>query len=335
MRLFLIGKNLSSKKEVTLNIVFLITLLLYGCLPLFFLYWIYKSKTTNSVQFFLNILLVSSYLLNIFLIGNWAMFQLAFLRYPMLFMLIFVIYSSYKKHKREWTLRPFKVRTSIGRLFSLSFFLLFSYQAGQAIIGRLPPKNAIDFSFPLEGKNYCVVQGGNHLVVNHHQGVSAQKYALDIVKVDCLGRRAKAWIPKKLEDFFVYESRVLSPCKARVVKAEDKLDDQAIMKMDSEHICGNSIVLYLEEKKLYVVLAHLKKESLLVKEGDLVKEGQPLALVGNSGHTSEPHLHIHCVRSQDEDYLFEGQGIPITFNGKFLVRNHKSPKMVQRKSHEV
>ncbi|TMZ49982.1 M23 family metallopeptidase, partial [Klebsiella pneumoniae] len=49
-------------------------------------------------------------------------------------------------------------------------------------------------------------------------------------------------------------------------------------------------------------------------EGDVVREGQLLGTVGNSGNTSEPHLHIHAEK--------DGEGVPIRFGGRFLVRNN-------------
>ncbi|MGN7942219.1 M23 family metallopeptidase [Virgibacillus sp. 6R] len=57
----------------------------------------------------------------------------------------------------------------------------------------------------------------------------------------------------------------------------------------------------------------MKKRSILVEAGDAVKRGQPIGLVGNSGNTTEPHLHIHAEK--------DGKGVPIRFDGKFLVRN--------------
>lgn len=58
----------------------------------------------------------------------------------------------------------------------------------------------------------------------------------------------------------------------------------------------------------------MKKGSIVVAEGEEVKTGQLLGKVGNSGNTSEPHLHIHAEK--------DGKGIPITFNDRFLVRNN-------------
>jgi len=47
----------------------------------------------------------------------------------------------------------------------------------------------------------------------------------------------------------------------------------------------------------YVVLAHLKQGSVTVQVGDVVRRGEPLAAIGNSGHTSEPHLQMQVQDS--------------------------------------
>ncbi|MEZ7171746.1 M23 family metallopeptidase [Sporosarcina sp. OR05] len=60
-------------------------------------------------------------------------------------------------------------------------------------------------------------------------------------------------------------------------------------------------------------MAHMKEGSVAVAKGDTVTTGQLLGKVGNSGNTSEPHLHIHAE--------LDGKGVPLTFDGRFLVRN--------------
>lgn len=69
-----------------------------------------------------------------------------------------------------------------------------------------------------------------------------------------------------------------------------------------------------------VVLAHMTEGSVAVGEGQEVEEGQFLGRVGNSGNTSEPHLHIHAVRTGSGSIL-EGEGVPVLFDGRFPVRN--------------
>jgi murein DD-endopeptidase MepM/ murein hydrolase activator NlpD len=60
----------------------------------------------------------------------------------------------------------------------------------------------------------------------------------------------------------------------------------------SETIDGNYVVLDLGEGR-FAFYAHLQPGSLRVKAGDRVTTGQVLGLVGNSGNSTEPHLHFH------------------------------------------
>jgi murein DD-endopeptidase MepM/ murein hydrolase activator NlpD len=111
----------------------------------------------------------------------------------------------------------------------------------------------------------------------------------------------------------------MSPCDGIVAAAEDGFLDYSPPEQDPEHRAGNYIAIEYNGATIY--LAHLMKGSVCVKPGDHICKGQVLGCVGNSGNTTEPHLHIHA-----EEGLYAGQfsgkpGIPIRFNGKFLVRN--------------
>ena len=71
-----------------------------------------------------------------------------------------------------------------------------------------------------------------------------------------------------------------------------------------------------------VLLAHLKQHSVPVEPGQTVTVGQKLGEVGNTGNTSEPHLHIHAQRpSTDPDRPLAGEPLWITIDGQFPVRN--------------
>ena len=61
----------------------------------------------------------------------------------------------------------------------------------------------------------------------------------------------------------------------------------------------------------YVVLAHFKQKSLLIKTGDILKPGVALGLVGNSGNTTFPHIHMHI---QDAPKLGTGHGLLFAFS---------------------
>jgi len=68
-------------------------------------------------------------------------------------------------------------------------------------------------------------------------------------------------------------------------------------------------------------MAHMMQGSVAVQAGDAVREGAFMGQVGNSGNTTQPHLHIHVERGGAPGEILDGRGVPATFNGRFLVRN--------------
>ena len=76
------------------------------------------------------------------------------------------------------------------------------------------------------------------------------------------------------------------------------------------------------ETGTYLVIAHLKSGSVRVATGDDVAEGDPLGACGNSGNTSEPHIHIHHQRQDPRIFpLNFAEGLPLYF------RDHGGPAM--------
>lgn len=76
-------------------------------------------------------------------------------------------------------------------------------------------------------------------------------------------------------------------------------------------------------------VAHLQQGSLAASTGSAVTGGQPLGRIGNSGNTSEPHLHLHAVRGLFTDMdalLYGGEGRPLTLDGAWLVRGKFGPR---------
>src|SRR5689334_22768157 len=80
-------------------------------------------------------------------------------------------------------------------------------------------------------------------------------------------------------------------------------------------ILGNHIVLDLGGG-VYAVLAHLRRRSALVAPGDRVRAGQVIAACGNSGNSSEPHLHFQLM---DRPGVLLGAGLPFAFTGTGLT----------------
>jgi hypothetical protein len=68
------------------------------------------------------------------------------------------------------------------------------------------------------------------------------------------------------------------------------------------------------ETGTYLLIAHLKPGSVSVEPDQWVEEGQPIGQCGNSGNTSEPHIHIHHQRQDPAVYpLNYAEGLPLYF----------------------
>jgi murein DD-endopeptidase MepM/ murein hydrolase activator NlpD len=75
-------------------------------------------------------------------------------------------------------------------------------------------------------------------------------------------------------------------------------------------IAGNHVVIALDGHGPYILLAHLQRGSVTVTAGDHVQEGAVVGACGNSGNSTQPHLHIQATDSTNWD---QAQGLPIAF----------------------
>jgi len=72
-----------------------------------------------------------------------------------------------------------------------------------------------------------------------------------------------------------------------------------------------------------VLLAHFRQGSVRVAAGDMVQAGDRLGAAGNSGQSTEPHLHIHVQHIPPEGPLLSGEPVDLTFGDQFPVRNDR------------
>jgi hypothetical protein len=186
---------------------------------------------------------------------------------------------------------------------------------------------------PLAGKgwvafNGCCEPGGVHrgsgLPVNG-QVHYAQRFAIDWMLLNADARFFHG-DGKSVKDYANYGATVIAVADGTVVEALDRLDDQVPGSLPDpktitlENIDGNHIVLDLGHGK-YGFYAHLQRHSLRVAKGDRVKRGQALALLGNTGNTSAPHLHFHLM---DGTSVLGSSGLPYVFD-KFELAGQLSP----------
>lgn len=76
-----------------------------------------------------------------------------------------------------------------------------------------------------------------------------------------------------------------------VIKNWNKEEEPAEDYMKKEEQDGNYVVIEHKNNE-FSIYSHLKKDSILVNEGELVKTGQKIGLSGNTGWSIEPHLHL-------------------------------------------
>jgi len=280
----------------------------------------WRINDVEWVSWILEISLYGTYIVSIALLLFWPMSYGLIYRNLLVVLFLICAIKSFKTKKRKWA-NSINLKKSILYVLTLIAIGILMTANVFALKGRECPPDAVELSFPLKDGEFCIVHGGSDVIVNHHYNVSAQRYALDIIQLNNVGLNRNKAVPKILDDFNIYRTKVYSPCNGIVIEAVNQYPDLQLGLTDSEHLAGNYVLVAKEETNVLVLLAHLKKDSIKVKAGDFVKTGQQLGEVGNSGNTSEPHLHIHALVNQSGDILFSGQGIPMKFNGRFLIRN--------------
>jgi hypothetical protein len=97
----------------------------------------------------------------------------------------------------------------------------------------------------------------------------------------------------QLTDYYIYRKPVLAPADGTVTFVLDGRPDLPIGQVDDRYHSGNHLVIDIGEGR-YLMIGHLSPGSFQVHVGDRVTVGQTIALAGNSGNTSEPHVHIQA-----------------------------------------
>ena len=181
----------------------------------------------------------------------------------------------------------------------------------------VPEKHETKLALPVEGE-WFVFWGGDTKEVNHHHDVPNQRFAFDLLVVDGAGETHKAEGLAN-EDYFAFGKPVLAPADGVVTEVITGVRDNTPGSMNPYSALGNAV--FIEHRQYEVsVLAHFKRGSIKVKVGDKVKRGQLLGMCGNSGNSSEPHLHYHL---QNTPIIQEGTGIKCLFDKIVLIREDK------------
>ena len=174
------------------------------------------------------------------------------------------------------------------------------------------------FDAPLRGSRYIAGDGccdsTRHIRATlplNGQAFTAQRFAIDWEQLDEQGR-IYVGDPKDPESYIIYGKPAYAVADAKVVEVVDGMPNSPIGSLPNlpvDKADGNHVILALGDGS-YALYAHFKPYSVRVYEGQYVRRGQVLGLVGTSGNSSEPHLHFHVtdgptLRSNGVPYLLK------------------------------
>jgi murein DD-endopeptidase MepM/ murein hydrolase activator NlpD len=170
-------------------------------------------------------------------------------------------------------------------------------------------------------------------VPSHGTDLLGGRYAIDFVGVDSRRRTAdrRDWrtffATEPPQRYFAYGRPILAPADGIVVAVHDgeadhvgrrsqltlvpyALRQPARLRQGVGAIAGNYLIVKLRDSGAFVALAHLRAGSIRVAAGQEVRAGQHVAACGNSGNSTQPHVHMQIMDSPD---LSVARGVPMAF----------------------
>ncbi|MGF9697755.1 MULTISPECIES: M23 family metallopeptidase [Paenibacillus] len=161
-----------------------------------------------------------------------------------------------------------------------------------------------EFQFPVKGE-WFVFWGGNDVMSNYHYAHETQRYALDIVRTQ--ENSSYQGEATANENYYAFGEPLYAAADGKVVEIKNDIPDNTPGVMNAEEPAGNFVVIDHGSGE-YSITAHIKEGSVAVKKGDKVKQGDLIGELGNSGNSSEAHLHFQVSDGPD---LFTSRSLQI------------------------
>lgn len=165
-----------------------------------------------------------------------------------------------------------------------------------------------DLRLPFDGE-WTVFWGGRSVQENYHAAYPDQRFALDLVIVR--DGHTHTGDGGQNSDYHCFGHPILAPAGGVVVATFDEAPDNEPGEFEDDSPLGNHVIIDHGTGE-YSFLAHLRQGSVAVQSGQSVEAGEVIGECGNSGRSSEPHLHYHL---QDSPEFGMGAGMPAQFQG--------------------
>jgi murein DD-endopeptidase MepM/ murein hydrolase activator NlpD len=184
-------------------------------------------------------------------------------------------------------------------------------------VGRNP---VTVISPPLQGENWVAANGPSNtsahrrafIPLNGHAYIS-QRFAIDWVQANADGKTYQGDSTDN-KNYRAYGAEIHAVADGIVTQTKDgipqNIPNQApIVPITLETVGGNHVIMEIAPG-VFAFYAHMQPGSLRVKVGDKVRRGQVLGLLGNTGNSTEPHLHFHLSNASSE---LASEGLPYAF----------------------
>lgn len=201
--------------------------------------------------------------------------------------------GTYASYKTNFERALFSVNISLNKSGKINGLFVKPFK--ESNLPKLE-RNKTNLILPFKGE-WTVFWGGDTKELNYHVESEAQKNAFDIVITDKNGKSFKT-DGKTNEDYYAFGKELIAPCDAEVVLSVDGIKDNIPGELNPIYIPGNTVILKTKNDE-FLFFAHFKQNSIVVKQGQKVKQGELLGLCGNSGNSSEAHLHFHIQNIED------------------------------------
>ncbi len=181
---------------------------------------------------------------------------------------------------------------------------------------------------PLAGDHWQAANGPSNTSI-HRRAVIVlngsaripERYAIDWVRLGDDGNTFSG-DEHQNSSYHAWNLPVTAAADGRIVRAEDGIpenvphSDKLAIGMTVDNLPGNNVVEEIGPG-LFVGYAHFRPGTVAVKPGDKVHCGQLLGRLGNSGNSTEPHLHLQLC---DAPSFLACDGVPMAFRQMKLAR---------------
>jgi hypothetical protein len=306
-----------------------IPLALQLAVPVLLLGWFARGRHASISQWLVHALIVGLYLVAVHVTGLWLLLPWYTAGVFGVALVGTALLQIQRARRLPWRALRIGWVAAVVRIVIATFAVAVLVVAVMA--RRAPEGHIVELQFPLRNGVYYVTGGGSVELLNSHlmtlkaerfRAYRGQSHGVDLVKLDAYGMRASGWLPADLARYVIYGDPVHAPCAGAVVQAEDGAPDMPPPQPDRTRIPGNHVLLNCDG--VHVLIGHLQPGTVRAQRGQWIDAGEIIGLVGNSGNSNEPHLHVHAQRpAVAGGGPFSGEPLPILFNGRYLVRNDR------------